>query len=112
MQTLSMKMGERLNHLRNQKNITQAELAQKLGCTQRSISYWESGRRDIPFDKLLEICKFFKVEPNFFFQIENLLDNNIVTREEFEQRLSHIEQALIKSGINIENKVEIGKGTQ
>jgi transcriptional regulator with XRE-family HTH domain len=67
---ISSKIGERLNYLRNKNNITQLEMAKICNCTQRAISYWESGKRDIPIDKLIDLCKFFKVDPNFFLQPE------------------------------------------
>ena len=38
-----MKFGENLKNIRKQKNISQEELAEKLGVSRQSISKWETG---------------------------------------------------------------------
>lgn len=38
-------MGEKLKEVRTEAKLTQAELAEKLGVTQRDISRWETGKR-------------------------------------------------------------------
>lgn len=40
--------------------LTQKELAEKLGVTQTSLSYWESGQREPPYDVLEQICRILK----------------------------------------------------
>lgn len=37
------KVGARIANLRNENNITQLELAEKLGVTDRAVSKWETG---------------------------------------------------------------------
>ena len=38
------KIGKFIANLRKEKHLTQAELANKLGITDRAISHWENGR--------------------------------------------------------------------
>lgn len=49
MQVKERKFGEILQKERKKRGITQAKLAEMTGFTIRSISYWETGRKDITF---------------------------------------------------------------
>ena len=42
--------------IRTQKGLTQSELAEKIGVTQKDISRWETGERNPKTDKLLIIA--------------------------------------------------------
>lgn len=42
--------------IRTQKGLTQSELAEKIGVTQKDISRWETGERNPKTDKLLLIA--------------------------------------------------------
>lgn len=46
---------------RLQKRITQKEMANDLGITQRKISYWEGGRIEPDLDMLLKLADYFEV---------------------------------------------------
>ena len=56
------KMGAFLKKLRNEKNLTQEQLAEKFGVSRRSVSRWEGcyNLRDI--DILIEMSEFYEVE--------------------------------------------------
>ncbi len=56
------KVGQFLKELRNEKSITQAELAEVLGVSNRSISRWENGSTMPDFDLLIELAKYYGVE--------------------------------------------------
>lgn len=49
----SKKIGLFISQLRKEKNMTQSELAEKLGVTDRSISRWENGKTFKEFRKFL-----------------------------------------------------------
>lgn len=51
----------RLQNLRERKGYTQAELAKILGCSQQTVSNWESGDLSPNFDYVLKIVDFFKI---------------------------------------------------
>lgn len=56
------KVGSFLKKLRNEKSITQSELAELLGVSNRSISRWENGTTMPDFDLLIELSKYYDVE--------------------------------------------------
>jgi Zn-dependent peptidase ImmA (M78 family)/DNA-binding XRE family transcriptional regulator len=49
-------VGERIRARREARGWTQGELAARLGRTQTAISYWESGRRGLSLDDLVEVA--------------------------------------------------------
>ena len=62
------KIGAFLRELRREKNLTQEQLAEVLGVTNRSISRWENGVNMPDFDLVIEIANYFEVS------IDELLD--------------------------------------
>lgn len=60
-----------LKELRNEKGLSQKQLAKELGVLERTISYWESGSRECDFDTLILISKFFDVSVDFLLGIED-----------------------------------------
>lgn len=58
-------IGEKLLELRTQKNMTQEELAERLGVTRQSVSKWESNGTFPNMNKLLEICDIFQVSLDY-----------------------------------------------
>lgn len=53
------KFRENLKEMRISAGLTQKQLAEKLGVLERTISYWESGKRECDFDTLIKISKYF-----------------------------------------------------
>ncbi len=53
------KFNENLKEMRVSAGLTQKQLAEKLGVLERTISYWESGKRECDFDTLIKIAKCF-----------------------------------------------------
>jgi len=56
------KMGVFLKKLRNEKNLTQEQLAEKFGLSRRSVSRWEGGYNLPDIDILIEMSDFYEVE--------------------------------------------------
>ncbi|MBN1048724.1 helix-turn-helix domain-containing protein [Clostridium botulinum] len=52
-----MKIGEIIEKERIKSNISKSKLAEKVGCTSRSIDYWENGERSISFENADKILK-------------------------------------------------------
>ena len=52
---------ERLRELRKKNNVTQSQLAEKLGVASVTVSIWERGVRRPEFETLDNICEFFNV---------------------------------------------------
>lgn len=59
----------RLAELRKSKGITQKELADKLGVTQKTISTWELGTREPSIESLIWLCHILQTT------IDNLVNN-------------------------------------
>ena len=57
-----LKTGAYLRKLRNQKKLTQEELAEKFGVTRRTVSRWETGNNLPDIDILIEMSEFYDVE--------------------------------------------------
>ena len=72
----------RLRDLREDKDMTQADLAQLLQTTQPQVYRYETGKRDIPLHKLLFICRYFNVSSDYFLGLpSNLPYGHTKTKE-------------------------------
>ena len=67
----------RFRELREDKDITQAELARHLGCSQRIYSNYERGDVDVPTRILIKLADFYDVSIDFLLGRTN---NPIVLR--------------------------------
>lgn len=54
-----------LKYLRSRENLSQAELATKLGISKSTVSMYEVGKRQPDFETLEAIADFFNVDMNF-----------------------------------------------
>ena len=59
-----MKFGDNLRNLRKMKNISQEQLAGKVGVTRQSVSKWETGESYPEMNNILELCKIFHCNIN------------------------------------------------
>ena len=57
--------GEKIKDLRENENLTQGQLGEKLQMTQRKISYIECGKYEPSIDDIKTFCKFFNVSADF-----------------------------------------------
>lgn len=51
--------GERLRELRTERGLTQKQLAEKLGLTQKNVSKYELEKLDLNTETIVKICRFF-----------------------------------------------------
>jgi len=56
---------ERLRGLREDKDLTQTEIACFLGVAQTTYSQYETGRRALPIEYFIELCKFYGVSADY-----------------------------------------------
>ncbi len=77
-------LGARLKMLRIKNNMTQAQLAKKLGLTKSVISAYETGLRLPSYDVLISIIRLFKVSADYMLGIESRsgIDVSGLTEEE------------------------------
>lgn len=56
---------ERLRDLREDNDLTQADVAGFLNTTQQVYSRYEKGINEIPLHHLVSLCKFYKVSADY-----------------------------------------------
>ena len=56
-----VKVGKFIAECRKQNGYTQAELAEKLGLSDKTISKWENGRGLPDATNMLELCNIFNI---------------------------------------------------
>lgn len=79
----------RFKELRMLRGMTQGETAAVFGVTRPCICYWETGRRVPDFGKLMEICSFFDVSPDYLLGTD-LEDGDYGPSDEVKQRYDYI----------------------
>ena len=55
----------RIKDLREDMDLSQADVANILHCTQAAYSYYENGKRDIPTDVLTALADFYNVSIDY-----------------------------------------------
>ncbi len=76
------KVGQFLKKLRKEKSITQEQLAEILGVSNRSISRWENGTTMPDFDLLIQMAKYYDVEIGEILDGERKAENMDAKTEE------------------------------
>lgn len=57
-----MSLGTKLRHMRQQKNLSQMQVAQELDVSQTAYNKWESDHTKPGIDNLLKISEFYSVD--------------------------------------------------
>lgn len=99
----------RLKELRQEKKLTQQELANEIGVTKRTYIYWEKGERQIKPEKAQQLADYFGVSVGYLLgysdvrfeleQIEKAIKNRLIDSEStinkdvFENTLKIVERA-------------------
>ncbi len=55
----------RLRDLREDQDLSQADVASYLNCSQVCYSYYELGRRDIPTESLIRLAEFYRTSIDY-----------------------------------------------
>ena len=63
--------GERLKALRQDKGVTQKQLAEQISCAQSAIVYWETNRQEPTISALKKLCVFFEVSADYLLGLED-----------------------------------------
>ena len=72
-----IKIGKFIAERRKLKNLTQAQLAEKLNITDRAVSKWENGRSLPDSSIMLELCEMLEITVN------DLLSGEVVVMEKY-----------------------------
>ncbi len=62
---------KRIRDLREDRDLTQKEMARVLSCSQQVYSNYELGQRDIPTDVLIKLSVFYDVSVDYILGISN-----------------------------------------
>ena len=73
------KIGRFIAQRRKDKELTQAQLAEKLGITDRAVSKWETGKSMPDSSIMLELCEILGITVN------ELLSGEVITMENYEK---------------------------
>jgi len=66
-----MNLSDNLKKIRKDNNLSQEQLAEKLGVSRQSVSKWESNQTYPEMDKVLQICQMFNLN------VDELLNRNL-----------------------------------
>lgn len=73
------KIGQFIAKCRKEKKLTQAQLAEKLGITDRAVSKWETGKSMPDSSIMLKLCEILGITVN------ELLSGEVITMENYEK---------------------------
>ena len=76
------KIGKFIAKCRKEKNMTQQELADKIGVTDRAISHWENGRRLPDYSLIKKLCDILSISINELFYGEEIPNENYKEKAE------------------------------
>lgn len=93
------KIGKFILELRREKNMTQQELADKIGVTDRAISKWENGRGMPDLSLMIPLCKELNIT------INELISGEKVEKKDYQSKL---EENIVKT-IDYTNRRIINK---
>ena len=90
-----IKIGKFIASCRKEEGMTQAELAEKLGISDRAVSKWETGKSMPDSGIMLELCRFLKINVNELLSGERIMaefyskqveENLLTMKRELEER--------------------------
>lgn len=85
-----IKIGKFIAEHRKKANLTQMQLAEKLGITNRAVSKWETGKALPDSSIMLELCDILK------FSVNDLLSGEVVTMDKYNKELENNLLELVK----------------
>ena len=66
-----MNVYRRIRDLREDKDLTQTQLAKEINVSQRTYSYYENGERTIPPEVLIALAKFYSVSVDYILELSD-----------------------------------------
>ena len=100
------KIGKFIAECRKQKNLTQEQLAEKLGISSKSVSRWENGKTMPDYTIIEDLTKNLDISVNEFFYGERISADNVESISEENLRRMFRE----KYGKAVKNKFVILSG--
>lgn len=97
----NVKIGKLIAKCRKEKKLTQKELAEKLGVTDKSVSKWENGNCLPDVSLYIELCEILEITLNEFFLGERIKENEF--KEKADQNLFKV---LESSTFSLDEKIK------
>ncbi len=106
-----IKIGKFIAECRKKKNLTQAQLAEKLNITDRAISKWETGKAMPDSDIMLDLCYILGINVNELLcgetidmeqkdeQLNELILQMAKNEERYHKRLRHSAYVIVTTGL-------------
>ncbi len=66
-----MNIGSRIKELRKEINISQQQLANAIGVSQKAIDFWEKGINEPKASYIISLAQFFKVSTDYLLGLED-----------------------------------------
>ena len=85
-----IKIGKFIAQCRKKENLTQMQLAEKLGITDRAISKWETGKTLPDSSIMLELCGILGITVN------DLLSGEVVTMDNYKKEMDNTLLEMVK----------------
>ncbi len=96
--------GKFIADLRKEKGLTQAQLGERIGVTNKTISRWETGVYLPPADALLALGELFNVSVN------EILSGKRLTEADYKEAAEeNLTQVIIASSFSLKDRVEFFK---
>lgn len=76
------KIGKFILNCRKEKNLTQEQLAEKLGVSSKSISRWENGNTMPDYSLLKDLCNELDINVNELLSGEKIKNNDYINKSE------------------------------
>ena len=99
-----VKIGKFIAQCRNEKNITQEELGEKLGVTNKTISRWENGHYLPDIEMMQLLSKEFNISINELISGENIKDSEYKEKAEI-----NLIEVLENSSFTLKEKIDFYK---
>ena len=68
---MELNIGVRIKDLRKEKNISQSELANAIGVSQKALDYWERGVSEPKASYIVALPDFFNVSADYLLGIKD-----------------------------------------
>lgn len=82
-------VAERIKCLREQKGLTQAELAKQLGITRSSVNAWEMGISVPSTQYVVELASLFKVSTDYILGVDTSVSISVAGLSEKDIQIVH-----------------------
>lgn len=103
--------GTILKNLRTEKNITQKDLAKYLGVSDRSVGYYETGKRTPPPDIIKKIADYFNVSVDYLLGRTNIRNPYVIkidSKDKADSLADEIIKILVETGEITEEELQSG----